>query len=116
MPDNLSIALYLLVIGMSITFGALFLLWGLMALLTALTAGSAGESPAAVEGPESAAPLPPAQPDRSAQRRRAAAAAVAVALAREQAARRMATPTSAVSPWQAAGRMVRTGREGREQL
>lgn len=116
MPDNLSVALYLLVIGMSITFGALFLLWGLMALLTALTARGAKETPAAVEAAEPALPALPAQPDRSERRRRAAAAAVAVALAREQAARRMATSTSAVSPWQAAGRMARTGREGREHL
>jgi hypothetical protein len=34
MIDNLNVALQLLVLGMSITFGALFLLWGLMALLT----------------------------------------------------------------------------------
>lgn len=115
MPENLSIAFYLLVIGMSITFGALFLLWGLMALLTALTARGAGEAPV-VEAAEPALPSPQAPSDRSAQRRRAAAAAVAVALAREQAARRMVTSTSAVSPWQAAGRMARTGREGREQL
>lgn len=116
MPENLSIALYLLVIGMSITFGALFLLWGLMALLTALTARGAEESSVVATAVEPALPSPPAPSDRSAQRRRAAAAAVAVALAREQAARRMVTSTSAVSPWQAAGRMARTGREGRERL
>ncbi len=116
MPDNLSVALYLLVIGMSITFGALFLLWGLMALLTALTARSAAETPVAAEAAEPAILSPPVQPDLSERRRRAAAAAVAVALAREQAARRMVTTTSAVSPWQAAGRMVRSGRERREQL
>ncbi|GIV99885.1 OadG family transporter subunit [Roseiflexus sp.] len=116
MPDNLRIALSLLVIGMSITFGALLLLWGLMALLTALTSRGVGETPAAVEADESARPSLSVQPDLSKQRQRAAAAAVAIALAREQAARRMVTTTSVVSPWQAAGRMARTGRERREQL
>ena len=43
MTDNLNVALQLLALGMSITFGALFLLWGLMALLTFLTSRGAGE-------------------------------------------------------------------------
>ncbi|ABU57065.1 OadG family transporter subunit [Roseiflexus castenholzii] len=114
MPDNLRIALSLLVIGMSITFGALLLLWGLMALLTALTSRSVGETPAAAEADER--PSLPVQPDLSKRRRRAAAAAVAIVLAREQAARSVVATTSTVSPWQAAGRMARVGQEGRERL
>ncbi|MBO9341828.1 MAG: OadG family protein, partial [Roseiflexus sp.] len=43
MIDNLNVALQILALGMSITFGALFLLWGLMALLTFLTSRGAGE-------------------------------------------------------------------------
>lgn len=117
MTENLSIALYLLVVGMGITFGALFLLWGLMALLTALTAGFAEDESVVAAAVEPALPVVPAQEvERSAQRQRVAAVAVAVALAREQAARRSASAPSAVSPWQVARRIVRTGREEREQL
>jgi Na+-transporting methylmalonyl-CoA/oxaloacetate decarboxylase gamma subunit len=114
MTDNLNVALQLLALGMSITFGALFLLWGLMALLTFLTSRGAGEETTAAPSVE-AGVSPPDQEAVRERRRRAAAAAVAVALAREQMVRSSVSPTSAVSPWQAATRMVRFGRQGREQ-
>jgi Na+-transporting methylmalonyl-CoA/oxaloacetate decarboxylase gamma subunit len=113
MTDNLNVALQILALGMSITFGALFLLWGLMALLTFLTSRGAGEETTAAPSVE-AGVSPPDEESVRERRRRAAAAAVAVALAREQMVRSSVSPTSAVSPWQAATRMVRFGRQGRE--
>lgn len=115
MSDNLTVALQLLALGMSITFGALFLLWGLMALLTFLTSRGAGEEPTTAPSAEAGVSLPDQETVRE-RRRRAAAAAVAVALAREQMARSGVPPTSAVSPWQAATRIVRFRRQGREPL
>ena len=114
MIDNLNVALQILALGMSFTFGALFLVWGLMALLTFLTSGGAGEETTAAPLVEDGVSLPDQEAVRE-RRRRAAAAAVAVALAREQMVRSSVSPTSAVSPWQAATRMVRFGRQGREQ-
>jgi Na+-transporting methylmalonyl-CoA/oxaloacetate decarboxylase gamma subunit len=114
MIDNLNVALQLLALGMSITFGALFLLWGLMALLTFLTSRGAGEETTAAPSVEAGVSLPDQEAVRERRRRAAAAAAVAVALAREQMVRSSVSPTSAVSPWQAATRMVRFGRQGRE--
>ena len=89
MADNLSIALTVSVIGMSVVVGVILLLWIVMAVLVRLTA-------------ERAAPEVGA--DDRALKQRAAVAAVAVALAREAdvAAPAFALPSTAlVSPWQA---------------
>ncbi|MGQ9548148.1 MAG: OadG family protein [Roseiflexus sp.] len=115
MTDNLNVALQLLVLGMSITFGALFLLWGLMTLLTFLTSRNTEEEAITAPSIEADASLLDREAARE-RRRRAAAAAVAVALMQEQVLQRGASPTSAVSPWQAATRMVRFRGQGREQL
>ncbi|NWG19169.1 MAG: OadG family protein [Chloroflexi bacterium] len=100
------VALNLLLIGMGVTFGAIMLLWGVMALLVRFTAERVT--------PESAPPPPEDVGDR---RRRAAVAAVAVALAREQVARRALPPSAeaAISPWQAARRGARPDQQRRER-
>lgn len=103
---DLGVALNLLLMGMGVTFGAILLLWGVMALLVRVTAERATLESVA----------PPAE-DAGERRRRAAVAAVAVALAREQAAGR-AQPSSVpppVSPWQAARRGARPDRQRRER-
>jgi len=99
------IALNLLLIGMGVTFGAIMLLWGVMALLVRFTAERVT--------PESA---PPPE-DVGVRRCRAAVAAVAVALAREQVARRALPPSAeaAISPWQAARRGTRPDQQRRER-
>ncbi|MDW8327035.1 MAG: OadG family protein [Anaerolineales bacterium] len=103
MPPSLSIALQITVIGMSLVFGAIVLLWGLMALLVRLAADR---------------PAPAAAPVGSDRRRelkqRAAAAAVAAALAVQAQKRAEETafqprefplpPTAIVSAWQAVRR------------
>ena len=93
----MTIALLLTVLGMGLVFGAILLLWGLMAGLVALTA----ERPAA-------RPTPPAAPTDDDGAAQAAAAAVAAALAAAEAERRRHVyarpPTASVSPWQAAQR------------
>lgn len=100
-------ALWITLIGMGLVFLAIFLLWGLMALLVRLT-----EEKAQITAPLAAEPAPaePDQPDQHAARRKhAAAAAVAVALAlRQQAVERRNTSSGAnISAWQAAHRAAR---------
>ncbi|HML22935.1 MAG TPA: OadG family protein [Aggregatilinea sp.] len=97
MGENLVDALEITVIGMTLVFGAIFLLWGVMSLLVRLTA----------DGPEAEEEAPEAEAvDAGTDRkRRAAAAAVAVALAREHDHTLPHAfpipPTPIVSAWQA---------------
>ena len=99
---------------MGLVFGALGLLWGLIAVMTRVLA----HRPAAA-GPAAPAPAPtPAVPaDGQQSRRRAAIAAVGVALAlqREAEATRPLAAGSLVSPWQTAmrGRQLRERRSRR---
>jgi hypothetical protein len=101
MSANLFIAIQITVIGMSLVFGAILLLWLLMSLLVRLTAGADGAAAA--------------ERDR---RRRAALAAVAVALARREGAGPRPfplPPTALVSAWQAVSRANHLRRGGRER-
>lgn len=113
MQADLGVALQLMAVGMSITFGVIVLLWGLMALLTRLTAERA-----AVETVPAVAPpvveTPQAEPAHE-RRRRAAAAAVAVAMARQRTVRHGAAKPATVSPWQAASRVSRSNWQGRDE-
>ncbi len=95
MSDNLLIALQITLIGMSLVFGVIIVLWIVMSLLMRVTARQAEP----IE--EVAAPGPT---DQSEVKRRAAIAAVSVALAHEltpQLHEFPEPPTSIVSAWQA---------------
>ncbi len=114
MLDNFLITLQISALGMGLVFGAIFLLWGLIAVLVKLAADRAPAEEAAKEAP------PPQEPDLAAEQKarrrtlqaRAAAAAVAVALTASlpQSAGGIPEelpniiplpPTSIVSAWQA---------------
>ncbi len=97
-------ALEITVIGMGLVFGAILLLWGVMAALVRVTAERA---PATTEPDEKAMARE--------QRRRAAVAAVAVALAQEEALEPRhfpLPPTALVSAWQAVRRADQLGQRG----
>jgi hypothetical protein len=90
MNDNLLIALELTALGMGLVFGAIVLLWGLMALLVRWTAD--GDGKPAIDAAE--------------QERRRLAASLAVAVALAQAMEEKPNvmplpPTALVSAWQA---------------
>ncbi|HEX3052156.1 MAG TPA: OadG family protein [Aggregatilineaceae bacterium] len=103
MGENLVTALEITVVGMSLVFAAILLLWAMMAVLMRLTAET--EETAPVESK-------PLTLDEQELRRRAAIAAVAVALAREQQQLQPhefpLPPTAIVSPWQSVqrGRLI----------
>jgi Na+-transporting methylmalonyl-CoA/oxaloacetate decarboxylase gamma subunit len=98
MSENLSIALQITLIGMSLVFGVIIVLWISMVLLVRLTAQR--EKPI-----EEAAAL--AEIDQASLKRCAAIAAVSVALAHEltpQLHEFPEPPTAIVSAWQAVQR------------
>jgi Na+-transporting methylmalonyl-CoA/oxaloacetate decarboxylase gamma subunit len=106
MIENLWIAAQISLLGMSLVFGAILLLWGVLALLVHLTAERQprAETVAVETPPAATAPAIPAATDRLA---RAAAAAVAVALALQHKptlSDSPVKPNSAVSAWQAVTR------------
>ncbi len=95
MNDNLLIALQITLIGMSLVFGVIIVLWIVMSLLMRVTARQAEPIEEAVT---------PGPTDQSEVKRRAAIAAVSVALAHEltpQLHEFPEPPTSIVSAWQA---------------
>ncbi|NLE51086.1 MAG: OadG family protein [Chloroflexi bacterium] len=98
MGENLVTALEITVIGMALVFGAIILLWGVMALLVRL-AQDHPDAPAASDIET------PAEDTLALEReKRAVATAVAVALLREQQAQPHefpVPPTPIVSAWQA---------------
>jgi len=101
MGENLITALEITVIGMGLVFGAIFLLWGVMALLVRL----AQDPPAPAPEPAEAGAAQDA--DALAREKRAVAIAVAVALVRDQQAQPHefpVPPTPIVSAWQAVTR------------
>ncbi len=124
MPADFILALQISLVGMTIVFAAILLLWGLMALLVRLTPEPApAESdavPASVAGRRVAlrqraeAVLAMDAGPRAALRPRAAAAAVAALLANLRAAPAAPPPppTATVSPWQAAMRAYRLRQRG----
>jgi Na+-transporting methylmalonyl-CoA/oxaloacetate decarboxylase gamma subunit len=98
MSENLLIALQITVIGMSLVFGVIIVLWIVMSLLVRITARR-GEPTAEAAAPGAA--------DQSELKRRAAIAAVSVALTHELAPQLHEfpePPTSIVSAWQAVQR------------
>ena len=103
MAENLSNALLITVIGMGLVFGAIFLLWGVMAILVRLASAPA-ETPHQTN-------------EEAERRRRAAVAAVALALARQSHAIEPSEfplpPTALVSAWQAVMRTRMLSKRGR---
>jgi Na+-transporting methylmalonyl-CoA/oxaloacetate decarboxylase gamma subunit len=98
MSENLLIALQITLIGMSLVFGVIVVLWIAMALLVRITAQR--------EKPIEEAAIPGAA-DQSELKRRAAIAAVSVALAHEltpQLHEFPEPPTAIVTAWQAVQR------------
>lgn len=93
MNTNLTLSLQITLIGMSLVFGAILLLWGVLALIVRLT----GTRPETTKPANTAA--------EHLLKRRAAAAAVALALTRQAAAEEPREfplpPTALVSAWQA---------------
>jgi Na+-transporting methylmalonyl-CoA/oxaloacetate decarboxylase gamma subunit len=97
--SNMLIALQITALGMGLVFGAIIVLWGMMNLLTIITAGKAPTS-GAVEFPAGTKPAALNDDDLKA---RAAAVAVTIALAERQAstAHPWVEPTTTiVSAWQ----------------
>jgi len=89
MSDAITLSLYITLVGMSLVFGTILLLWGLMVLMTRLLAERE--------------PGPEIQDEARQRRARAAAAAVAVALAEQAQSRIGYFPmpnTALVSAWQ----------------
>ncbi len=98
--SNIGMALEITALGMGLVFGALILLWGMMTLLTTLTADKQLLSPETFSDP-----LPPemGQMTEEALRAQAAAVAVAMAIAEQQTSSvySLVTPSTAyVSAWQ----------------
>lgn len=95
MDSSLSTALLITVIGMGLVFGAIILLWGVMALLVKIAPGKGAF----------VLPKPQADLEKQERRRQAAMVAVAVALARQsdisQPREFPEPPTALVSAWQA---------------
>ena len=114
MAENISNALFITAAGMGLVFGAILLLWGVMALLVRFTSESAAPAPEEPEGGQSA--LPEEQDEESDLRLQAAAAAVAAALACKTAAAQpleISLPqTATVSPWQAVMRARMLNKRG----
>ena len=99
MSENLLIALQITLIGMSLVFGVIVVLWIVMSLLVRLTAQR--QVPIIEEA------AAPGTADQSGVKRRAAIAAVSVALAHEltpQLHEFPEPPTAIVSAWQAVQR------------
>ncbi|MBM4425296.1 MAG: sodium pump decarboxylase subunit gamma [Chloroflexi bacterium] len=94
MSSSLALSLQITLVGMSLVFAAIILLWGLMSTLMRLTA----------DRPQSSAAEPAEPTDSRELKRRAAVAAVAVALAVSRQSRpppqSPLPPTAHVSPWQ----------------
>lgn len=105
--ETLLNALFITLIGMGITFGAILVLWGMMAALTAI--------PDKAEDADAPQPASVMEDDSKA---RAAAAAVALALAEQElsAARPLPPPpTAIVSAWQLGTRSRQMYEKGRRR-
>jgi Na+-transporting methylmalonyl-CoA/oxaloacetate decarboxylase gamma subunit len=107
MSTELLLALQISVVGMGLVFGAIILLWGLMALLVRLAPERS--KPATQEAQDS-------RLTELERKRRAAAIAVAVALAQQEEIGEPhefpIPPTALVSAWQAVMRTSMLGKRG----
>jgi Na+-transporting methylmalonyl-CoA/oxaloacetate decarboxylase gamma subunit len=96
--SNMLLALEITALGMGLVFAAIILLWGMMSLLTAVTAEKTDPTPQIAT--DSAVSASPVEENFKA---RAAAVAVAIALAEQQvssAQQLSEVPTVIVSAWQ----------------
>ena len=112
MTNNFLLALQITALGMGLVFAAIILLWGMMNLLTAITADRSPASDIIPEG-GSAKSVPIMDRDLKAQ---AAAVAVAVALAEQQVSSAhplLDSPTAIVSAWQLGMRTRQLHENGR---
>src|SRR5512143_2018388 len=109
--DNLSLSLQITLLGMGLVFGAIIMLWIMMAVLVRLT-------PEHEEAEEAeAGPIEPGTTDRE-RKRRAAIAAVAVAIAHETTPELHEfpePPPAIVSAWQAVQRSYLLSQRGPRQ-
>lgn len=110
MAQNLILALQITLAGMGLVFGAIILLWGVMALLMRLTQerNTAAAAAVAAEGPSAAEA-------ELALKQQAAAAAIAAAFAEEAAGGPHVfplPPTALVSPWQGVMRTKMLNKRG----
>lgn len=114
MAENLSTALQITAIGMSLVFGGILILWGLMTLLLNLTTPK-DEAPEADTSAETIATDDTAD-GHFEQKRQVAAIAVAIALAQERDQHKPQLfpmpPTAIVSAWQAVMRTNQLRRRG----
>ena len=112
MSSNLILTLQITAIGMGLVFGAIILLWGVMALLVRLSEESENDN-------EDVIIISAGKPVDSDQKQLEAAAAVAVALAKQNNTTEPRPfplpPTATVSAWQAVLRtqMLAKRRSGR---
>ncbi len=94
MSELFSQALWITLLGMGLTFAAIVLFWGMMALITAIPVGA--EKEAAETAPRDSIPT-----QAAAQKAKAAALAVALALAEQEQVAYFPMPETAfVSAWQ----------------
>ena len=111
--DNLSLSLQITLIGMGLVFGAILLLWIMMAVLVRLTPDREEAAEPAAED----SPIEPVATDQD-RKRRAAIAAVAVAVAHEATPKIHEFPlpaTPIVSAWQAVQRGRQLSQHGPRQ-
>lgn len=98
--NNMLLALQITALGMGLVFAAIILLWGMMNLLTSMTADKGTLSPDNANAPDPAEAVSPMDSELKA---RAAAVAVAIALAQQEACREPSfaePPTAIISAWQ----------------
>jgi Na+-transporting methylmalonyl-CoA/oxaloacetate decarboxylase gamma subunit len=118
--ETLNYALQITAIGMTLVFGAILLLWGLIAVIVRFVPerGESAEPAALTATGDTLRTSDSGDDSQDARRRQAAAAAVAVALARQatsytrtqaQNPRRVLNP---ISPWQAAQRATQLNQKG----
>jgi hypothetical protein len=111
--NNLFLSLEITALGMGLVFGAIILLWGMMAILTAVTADKesalrhaqdiASDSPKVDSADQSIAPTPSPSPSGKGELEKVALLAVAMALTEQgvtSAHPLEQPPTALVSAWQ----------------
>lgn len=112
--NNLSIALFITVVGMGLVFGGILILWLVMSLLVRFTADAEDADAPAEAGLQTAeVPAPAAATSENA--RRAAAAAVAVALATQRRPLTRTTASSTISAWQSVTRARQLKQRGQRR-